>query len=126
MCQQACDGQVGCAPFEGEQLLRLEPAACGVLAHDELPVARCAAIGGHGDVEVGIVVSDGDEMLVHVNVIFHLFEQLAVQGLLGRLSSLNLATGKLPSPGHVAVSSLRGEDTSLGVVYHRRHDLNVW
>ena len=116
MCQQACDGQVGCAPFEGEQLLRLEPAACGMLAHDELPVACCAAIGSHGDVEVGIVVSNGDQVLMHVDVIFHLFEQLAVQGLLGCLAGLDFASRKLPMSGGVGVSGvplLHAQDQSL-------------
>ena len=78
------------------------------------------------EVEGGVVPLHRVEQLLDGNVRVQLLPNLAVQGLLGRLSSLNLATGKLPSPGHVAVSSLRGEDTSLGVVYHRRHDLNVW
>lgn len=77
----------------------------GMFAHDEVAVTGCAAVGCEGYAEVGIVVGDGDEVLPHLDVVVHLFEELAAKGLLRCLTSFYLTARKLPMMTCVGESS---------------------
>ena len=97
---------VGRGKLEASSSARFNPA--DVLAEQRRRFARhLAAEEVKLDPPVGVVVSDGQELLTHFGTAAELFENLAAQARGLGFSSLALAAGKLPQPSRWVPRSRR-------------------
>ena len=74
----------------------LESGKLGISVAVHCWVYWLAAIKHESDVEVGIAVVDGHQVLPYLYIELHLLEQFAMECLLGSLAGFYLTTGKLP------------------------------
>ena len=101
---------VGGHPCERGERAALDPADLELaVALLGLALLDAAEEAFHGEVEIGVVVLHGIDILQVGDAHLELLGELAPAGVLRGLAALQLAAREFPEPLHIAVAALHGE-----------------
>ena len=111
------DFLIGGEPIDGIELVFAEPTGCFMFFQREQATLDVAPEAMHFEVKLGIIPLYCLDEVLDNNSGFELFPNLALEGFFGGFAWLHLAAWKLPAVFIIAIASLGGEDSTLGVVY---------
>ena len=111
------DFLIGGEPIDGVELVFAEPSRCLMLFQGERATLDATPEAMHLEEKFGILPLYCLDEALDDNTGFELFPYLALEGFFRRFAWFHLAAWKLPAILIIAIASLSGEDTPLGVVY---------
>jgi hypothetical protein len=107
---------IGGEPADGGELGGIEPSGGFVFQEGQVRVGEGASETVHSQMKSGIVVVDSTEKRTNGDVGIQFFAYLTYERLLGCLTGFDLTAGELPPILPLAISTLGGEDTTLGII----------